>query len=289
MRWPVVLSVVLACSSSSDPPRPQRVGKVDVPVTEPFEISSSSTAKLPRTVASMVASGTYWHLATAHGPVHVWVPKGYDARRAETIVYLHGYYIHADEAWTTYDLASQFASSAINAMFIVPEAPATYTEPVAWDGLAPLLVEVARGIGQPTPHRRIVAFGHSAGYRTLLGWLDEAELDTVVLFDAAYGEIDQYRKWIEASDRHRLIDVGDDTRTWTDQLHASLPDTVVLDGFPTVEAGIPAAAARARILYIKSDLGHFPMVTNGTAIPTVLRALRAKRLLREPLAEIIAN
>ncbi len=280
--------MLVACSAP-EPPAPKHFGHIDVPTTEEVSMSSSSTTKLPPTVASLVASGQYWRFVSSHGPVHVWIPKGYDARRAETIVYVHGYYVHADEAWLTYDLGAQFAAAAINAMFIVPEAPATYTEPVAWESLAPLLAEVEQGIGQPTPKHRVVAFGHSAAYRTLLGWLDEPELDTVVLLDAAYGEVDQYRKWIEASDNHRLIDVGDDTRAWTDQLHADLPDTVVIDGFPTVDDGIPAAAARARILYIKSDLGHFPLVTNGTAIPMILRTLRARRLLRQPLAEILAG
>jgi len=89
------------------------------------------------------------------------------------------------------------------------------------------------------------------------------------------------------SDRHRLIDIGDDTRAWTDKLHGSLPETYVLDKFPSLEEGIPREARRARILYIKSTLGHFPLVTNGIALPMILRTLRAKRLVREPLSEIL--
>jgi len=108
-----------------------------------------------------------------------------------------------------------------------------------------------------------------------------------VLVDAAYGEIDQYKKWIDASDQHRLIDIGDDTREWTDQLHAQIPDTYVLDEFPSVEDGLPREAARARVVYIKSNLGHFPLVTGGVALPMILSTLRAKRLVRQPLAEIL--
>ena len=226
-----------------------------------------------------------------HGPVHVWTPKGYDARRAETIVYVHGFYVHVDDAWTNYKLATQFASSAINAMFIAPEAPAAGAEPVSWESLGDLLVAVELGLGTEAamPKKRIVTIGHSGAWRTLIGWLDEPEIDTVVLVDAAYGEIDQYKNWVLASDQHRLIDVGDDTREWTDQLHAQLPDTVVLEDFPSLEAGIPKSAANARILYIKSNLGHFPLVTNGTALPMLLRTLRAKRLVRQPLAEILGS
>lgn len=241
----------------------------------------------PPTLKEMVDAGRHWRFMTPHGPVHVWVPHGYDAKRAETVVYVHGFYTHVDDAWTTYNLATQFASSAINAMFIVPEAPASGSEPIAWESLADLLATVDVSIDEKLPRRRIVTIGHSGAWRTLLGWLDEPELDTVVLVDAAYGEIDKYKAWIDASPDHRLIDVGDDTREWTDQLHAALPESVVLDDFPTLEAGIPASAAKARILYIRSNVGHFPLVTNGVALPMILRTLRAKRLVRIPLSEIL--
>jgi hypothetical protein len=89
------------------------------------------------------------------------------------------------------------------------------------------------------------------------------------------------------SPRRRLIDVGDDTRQWTEQLHAGLPKTVVLDGFPAVEDEIPPAAARAKILYIRSSIGHFPLVTGGVALPMVLRTLSRRRLLDVPLADLV--
>ena len=70
-------------------------------------------------------------------------------------------------------------------------------------------------------------------------------------------------------------------------MHAGLPDSVVLDGFPSVEEGLPKSASRARILYIKSTLGHFPLVTGGIALPMILQTLRAPRVLRKPLEELV--
>jgi hypothetical protein len=262
-----------------------------VPLDEPDPaITSSTTAHEqapPPTVTELVTSGKHWRLDTAHGPVHVWIPRGYNEKRAETVVYVHGFYTHVDQAWKEHHLDSQFAASAINAMFVACEAPSTMTEPVSWSSITELLDAVEQGIGQPRPKRRIVAVGHSGAYRTLLGWLDEPVLDTVVLLDAAYGEIEAYRTWVLAAPRHRLIDVGDDTKQWTEQLHAELPTTVILDDFPKVEDEIPKSAAKAKILYIRSSLGHFPLVTGGVALPMVLRTLRAKRLLDVPLAEIL--
>lgn len=287
----LALAVLCACNSDDDRAKRPRVGKT-LPAAESSTMSSSTTTQDPPppvTVSELVEGGRHLRLETKHGPVHVWTPMGYELRRAETILYVHGYFVHVDEAWRSYKLEWQFASSAINAMFIACEAPIDAKDPISWDSLAELLDTVERGIAEKVPRRRIVAMGHSGAHRTLRGWLDEPTIDTVVLVDAAYGEIDEYKTWILADEKRRLIDIGDDTRAWTDKLHADLPETVVLDGFPSLEEGIPREAARARILYIKSSLGHFPLVTSGWALPMLLRTLRAKRLVREPLAEILAR
>jgi hypothetical protein len=241
----------------------------------------------PVTVSSLVANGRYWRITTKHGPVHVWVPEGYRYKRAETVVYVHGFYTHVDEAWKNHALPEQFAASGINAMFVACEAPAGGDEPVEWTSITELLAAVEAGIGEKVPRRRLVAVGHSGAWRTLLNWLDEPILDTVVLFDAAYGEIDEYKNWIQASDKHRLIDVGDDTRKWTEELHKGLADTVVLDGFPPPDKEVPKELRRARILYIRSNVGHLPLVTGGIALPTTLRMLRGKQLLDTPLSDLL--
>lgn len=280
---------MIACGE--DPQKPRRL---NLPFEEPTgEPSSSAVRKEPRppvTAASLVEDGKYWRLVTPKRPVHVWTPKRYRPKRASAILYVHGYYVNVDQAWDQYNLPVQFAASGIDAMFIAPEAPSGGAQPVSWTSLTDLLATVEKAIAADVqmPQRRVVAVGHSGAYRTLLTWLDEPELDTVVLLDAAYGEIEQYKKWIEADDSHRLIDVGDfSTREWTDKLHAGLPDSVVLDGFPSVEEGLPREASRARILYIKSTMGHFPLVTGGIALPMILRALRGPRVLRKPLAELV--
>jgi hypothetical protein len=286
-RW-IAIALAVACSSD-DPQKPRRLNlPFEEPTGEPVSTAVRKEPRPPVTAASLVEEGKYWRLVTSRGPVHVWTPKRYRPKRATTIVYVHGYYVNVDQAWDKYHLPVQFAAAGIDAMFIAPEAPAGGDQPVSWTSLGDLLAEVEKQIDQPMPGRRTVAVGHSGAYRTLLHWLADPALDTVVLLDAAYGEIEQYRKWITADDGHRLINVGDlSTREWTDKLHASLPDTVVLENFPSLEDGLPREAARARILYIKSTLGHFPLVTGGIALPMILRSLRAPRVLRKPLADLV--
>jgi hypothetical protein len=284
MRWLSIVAVCAACGSDGRP------AELELPSDPPATtIASESTAKetAPVTLDGLVEDGRHWRLATAHGPVHVWIPRGYRARRAETVVYVHGFYTHVDEAWQQQFLAAQFAASAINAMFVACEAPASGSEPVAWESLPALLAAVEHGTGEPRPRRRVVAVGHSGAWRTMQRWLADPSLDTVVLLDAVYGDIELYRDWVLASPKHRLIDIGDDTRKWTEQLHALLPDSVILDGFPPTDQEIPREVARARILYIRSSFGHFPLVTGGIAIPIILRTLTRRRLLDVPLDELL--
>ncbi len=286
-----VMAMIAACADRDDEPqKPRRLNlpMQEEPVADP---SSSSVRKEPRppvTKESLVEDGKHWRLSTKNGGVHVWTPRRYRAKRATAIVYVHGFYVNVDQSWEQYHLATQFAASGINAMFIACEAPSGAGQPVSWKSLQELLATVEKSIDQEMPQRRVVAVGHSGAYRTLAGWLDDKELDTVVLLDAAYGEIDQFQKWIKADEDHRLINVGDlSTRPKADKMHAGLPDSVVLDGFPSLQEGLPKSASRARILYIKSTLGHFPLVTGGIALPMILQTLRAPRVLRKPLEELV--
>jgi hypothetical protein len=292
------LCVIAACDSSEPASAPQIDTK-----TRPARVAieSSSTANLtapaePVTVEQLVEDGRYWRFTTKNGPVHVWVPKGYRRKKANVVIYVHGFYTKVDAAWKSHALASQFASSALNAMFIACEAPASGAEPVSWTSLAELLSTVETKLAElpkrpkvKLPSGRVVAVGHSGAWRTLVSWLDEPKLDTVVLFDAAYGEIEKYKAWILGAATRRLITIGDtSTRKWTEQLHKDLPDTLVLDGFPDPEKKIPGKVKRAQIVYIRSTVGHFPLVTGHLALPLTLRTLRGKLLLDLPLADLLA-
>jgi hypothetical protein len=151
---------------------------------------------------------------TKHGPIHVYIPDGYDRERAGTIIYVHGFFANVDDAWVKYKLPDQFATSGLDALFIACEAPTSGDEAVAWSSVGDLLQAVRDHLHEPLPSGQIVAVGHSGAHLTLKRWLDEPHLDTIVLLDALYGEVDEFTAWLEASPHHRLIDVGgDETRS----------------------------------------------------------------------------
>jgi len=292
MRSAVALLLALAIGCAHAPaPRPAFISSRE---RAPLVIGKATAetraaavvADASPTVAEAVQAGKHWRVTTDRGPVHVWVPAGFDRRTAMTIVYIHGYWTDVDRAWAEHQLPSQFARSGLNAMFVACGGPETYTDPVVWDSLPALLDAVETGIDAPMAHGRVVAVGHSAAWRTLTAWVTAPDdpLDTLVMFDALY-EVPQFLAWIKASRDHRLIDVGDDTRPWTEQLHRALPESIVLEHMPDLGDDLPRGSIDAHVLYIKSEVGHMPLVTGGAALPTVLRALTDERVRGAPIED----
>jgi hypothetical protein len=222
-----------------------------------------------------VQAGRTWHLDTARGAVHVWVPEGYDAATAATVVFVHGYWIHVDEAWESYRLSQQFALSGINAVFIAPDAPTNKWAPLAWPSLAELVRTVADRVDLAMPTQRLVVIGHSGAYRTLAAWLANPALDTVIQLDTAYTEYGLV-PWVRASTDHRLVNIVYETGHYSDYLHRQLPSTRRVDGLPL--DGLPDA----RILYVRTDVGHWDLVTGGVALPLALRAIGVPAVATAP-------
>jgi hypothetical protein len=223
-----------------------------------------------------VQAGRHWRLETAHGAIHVWTPAGYDAATAATVVFVHGYWVDVDEAWTSYRLAQQFALSGINAMFIAPEAPSAKWQSIAWPSLTALVRTVADEVDVAMPAQRLVAVGHSGAYRTLALWLGNRTLDTVVLLDALYVEYGLL-PWMRASRQHRLINIVYETGRFSDYLHRRLPSTKRVSGLPL--DGLPDA----HIVYVRTDVGHWQLVTDGVALPLALRGIAVPLVASAPL------
>jgi hypothetical protein len=120
-------------------------------------VLAASVALAPPPEHDIVVDGDHWRIVTPdHGVIHVWRPKGYEARTAGVIVYVHGYYTDVDAAWTKHHLPEQFDASGKNAMFIAGEAPASSDDEVTWPFLGDLLraVPALGGPHLPTPRAR---------------------------------------------------------------------------------------------------------------------------------------
>jgi hypothetical protein len=235
-------------------------------------------------LTSAVAKGHHERLETDHGAVHVWTPDGYRAETAAVIVYVHGYWVDADHAWSEYQLAEQFALSAANAVFIVCEAPRGSRPKVQWTSLGELLAATFAESKVARPPGPVLAIGHSGAYRTLAEWLDDPLLDHIVMIDGAYSMLEDFAAWVRASPSHHLIDVTEDTVVGSEELARELADVspVLVDRFPLDDRGWPPGARDARLLTVRAQWSHMELVTAGIVLPLVIRLLPVEVLADAP-------
>ena len=229
--------------------------------------------------------GRRFRFVTANGVVNAWIPAHYAPRRAGTVVYVHGHDADADRALLEHSLARQFAASGRNALFVVPEAQPDGVEPVRWESLGALLRETERQTGLARPPGALLLIGHSGAFRTLAGWLGYARATHIILLDALYDLDDDFARWASDPD-HRLTLVGADTRVRCAALTERLGG-VRVPRIPSRWHGLPRAARTARILYLRSQVGHMelvlgnvvlPLLLEGSALPAVSFQLHAQPL-----------
>ncbi len=228
----------------------------------------------PTATRSPSAAGVHWRLETEHGPVHVWHPLNWRVETAGTVIYVHGYYTNVDRAWRTHRLAEQFAASGINALFIAPAAPSGNRQQPSWPQLGELLTRVAQAIELPRPWGPLAVLGHSGGYRSIIPWLGYRDLGFIGLIDALYGEEEAFAHWLgdpAQAGGNRLVNVAIDTLRWSEPLVRRYAEALTFDLIPETFTDLDPAARSARLLYLRSQVGHMELVTDGQVIPLLLQ------------------
>lgn len=238
----------------------------------PAHAKGAASRRPPKT-EDTVAGGTHWRIRSEHGPIHVWVPAGYDRATAGTVIYVHGYWTDVDGAWTHDHLAGQFRKSGQNALFIVPEAPSNSGESVRWTSLVDLRRTVARA-NIRLPDGPTIVVGHSGAFRTLADWVDNRLLAQVVLLDAMYGRQDSFEQFIGSGKRaayHKLLLIGSDTAEASRSFAHRFPFAVVRDRLPASYDAFSSREKHAKLLYVRSQYSHAQLAAGGTVLPLVLR------------------
>jgi len=172
--------------------------------------------------------------------VGIFVPAGFRPRAqgVDFIVHFHGWSNHVSAVLDRYRLREQVEASGVNAILVVPQGPKDAQD--SGDGkieldpgaFAALLHEVAQFLYAEKKTRsaqigRIVISAHSGGYkgasRSLqIGGLTDNVTD-VLLFDAAYGDLDGFAQWQSAASGRRLVSLfTDDTASGNVQLMSLL-------------------------------------------------------------------
>jgi hypothetical protein len=205
-----------------------------------------------------------WRIETREGPIRAFSPS---AGAPEGIaIYVHGYGTTVDRAWREHRLPEQFRASCLPWLFIAPEAPVNPHDHVRFARMEQVLEAVRREAGA-LPQWPIVAIGHSGAYRTLRSWLPTADLSTIVLLDAAYGDLDPFAAWMGRDRAHGMILLGRSTLASTRALSR------VVGGDPECANDLFSALDRpnARAFCYFSRDSHMQIVERGAVIPAVLR------------------
>ncbi|MGA2262194.1 MAG: hypothetical protein ABSH28_12240 [Acidobacteriota bacterium] len=220
------------------------------------------------------AGGEHRRLMTQHGAVHVWMPARYDVRKAGIVVYVHGFFTSADEAWEEHRLAEQFAASGRNALFIVPEAPGSLQDPIAWPSLAALLRTVREATGNTLPAGPVVVTGHSGAFHTIVPWLGNTSIRSLLLIDALYRYENEFARWLAHGTRkapRQMILIGQETHSIAEAFIRRFPDAARRQDIPIQLDRFSPRERKARLLYMRSQYDHMELVTTGKVIPLLLQ------------------
>ncbi|MBK7862897.1 MAG: hypothetical protein IPJ65_30665 [Archangiaceae bacterium] len=193
--------------------------------------------------------GVHQRLSTPQGPVHLWCASS--RAPTETVIFVHGHELNADEVSAKHGLGQQFKSSGRNALFVVPDAPVNGAEAIKWRSLEELLSTIDASAGVRAP-RAVLIVGHSGAYRSIAPWLKSPLANRVVLLDAFYGDMVEYDDWLARQDvRLRVV------------------SALTL---PRAEAFLNALdpARRARAVHEQSSLGHWELVSGEETLARVI-------------------
>jgi hypothetical protein len=267
-------------------PEPTHHGKRKARLTVPQPHVGRSTHALDEGDSRLdkkedtIAGGKHWRIKTAQGAVHVWVPDGYDRETAGTVVYVHGYWTDADGAWRDHELARQFRASHQNAMFIVPDAPASNDDGVNWPALKDLRHAVARA-NIHLPDGPVIVMGHSGAFRTIMQWVDHRLVEQIILLDAMYAGESAFDEYIgngKRADEHKLIVVGASTAQESAAFAKKYKFAIAREKMPDSVSGFTRSQKNAKLLYIRSQFEHMAIVTSGKVIPVLLHLTPLKAL-----------
>jgi hypothetical protein len=225
-------------------------------------VLASAAGRRADVATDIEAEGTHYRVQTDHGPVHLFRPAGYDRRTAGVVVYVHGLYTRIDQAWSEQHLATQFAASGANALFIAPEAPEAADEPPAWTDLESLIATALARARLRRPPGPVVAVGHSGAYRTLVEWLGDPALRTLILIDALYGKEDEFRAWLDADPAHKMTLIVKGTARWADPFVRGYRRAITLPRIPDSFDELSRAERTGKTLPVvlrRTALGRVPL------------------------------
>jgi hypothetical protein len=233
---------------------------------------------------------TYPYETHYHDPrVVVLIPKGFvEGPEVDLVVYFHGWLTSLTHVSEKYRLFEQFAAARKNALLVLPQGPRDAPDSF-WGKITDrggfqrmitdlLLTLKEQGRLKTTTARDVILVVHSGGYSAVSAVLDRGGLARPVrevwLFDALYGQMEQFTAWIEQG-KGRFIDFYTPyggTKVNSEQLAIDLAKK----NLPVVkknEADLTDTdLQKGRLIFISSPLKHDEVVFQKDQFTRLLKA-----------------
>jgi hypothetical protein len=198
----------------------------------------------------------------------------------DMVVHFHGHRTTAEQAMKEHQLREQLVDSGQNAILAIPQGPVRAPDSSGGKleqpgGLSRLLNEVVRtlqsskarsvlgasAVGRRARVGKVVISAHSGGWKVAARCLDHGgvEIAEVYLFDALYGDLDSFLRWLLAGRRHKLVSyyTGGKTEAMNLDLMKKLKSAKIKFLHATTEGAITKAQMiSSRAIFIRTELSH---------------------------------
>jgi hypothetical protein len=266
----------------------------------------ASYAPLGRLIIAQFVSAPFPHPARAAGhkyhdqffstaehysdsTVAMFVPKNFRTTdRIDFVVHFHGWNHTVAGALPEYKLIEQFAAAGKNSILIVPQGPHNAPDSFGGkledtNGFATFMVEALAKLGTSGVFAKtnvaigdIILSGHSGGYHVMAGIVDHGGLAEhireVWLFDALYGNVDNFTDW-QKNEHGRLLDIYTDhggTKEETGFLMANYKTNGV-SFFASEDTNVVSEnLATNKIVFLHTDMVHNDVMSKRGAFEEFL-------------------
>jgi hypothetical protein len=155
-------------------------------------------------------------------------------------------------------------------------------ELVTWTDLDELLSTVRDAKPKALPKGGpVVLVGHSAAYRTIMGWLNHPRVSEIFLVDGLYGFEDEYATWLSSNEDHRLVLIVRTTDQWVGPFTKRFRFGIKLDEIPSVAT---SRLRHTRLLTMKSQYEHMDLVRHPDPLTALLKLSRYSPVMKKSKA-----
>lgn len=221
--------------------------------------------------------------------VALFIPKGFrPTDSVDLVVHIHGWSSNIDTALGGHLLPQQLVASGKNAILVVPEGPRNapdffwgkLEEPGGFQHFIEDVTGYLFRAGKTTTRNigSVILSGHSGAYHSISYVLKQGGMPETIrevyLFDALYGQKEQFVRWVDHSQRKMVVIYTDPggTKSETQSLMKDLRALRIAYYACEETAVSPHDLLKNRVVFLHTDLGHDMVVHHRSQFRDYLRA-----------------